>query len=244
MKKVNKEHKFTTRYMLRVYDAVLRRMTRMVSKGQQARRRLAFLTESLRVLTEDEVFVALLAAENGLSMPNFLRERIARLGRDPLIPPSPRSVRPKLVNGVCSDVRALLKDKPLSATVMTLLRGVRPIRQIEMAQLMVSLSTYTKVYVHVLLLATPQDQLVKGNVFKDRTGLSQEEIAEKENEMNVLERDFRMIEADYCKNALGLAVLEAYVDKLLEHGRISRFLKSRYPQIHLKIEELTASNSW
>jgi len=53
-----------------------------------------------------------------------------------------------------------LKDKAIAPKAIWLLRKVTGIRQIEIAELMVSANNFTKLYADALVLGTPKDQLV------------------------------------------------------------------------------------
>jgi hypothetical protein len=68
---------------------------------------------------------------------------------------------------------------------------VKTLRQIEMAQLMVSANNFTHAYARALLVGTPADQLVNPEQKKKVPGHTAEDVARMEKEMEVLEREFR-----------------------------------------------------
>src|SRR4051794_33536708 len=64
-----------------------------------------------------------------------------------------------LLHGVHAEAVNLLKDKPIAPKAIRLLKKVTGIRQIEIAELMVSTNNYTSGYADALVLGTPRDQL-------------------------------------------------------------------------------------
>ena len=67
---------------------------------------------------------------------------------------------------------------------------------------MLATNNYTVPYVKALLAATPQDQLNEHEKRKKVQGLSQEEMARMEKEMEGLEREFKIVEESYGPNVL------------------------------------------
>jgi hypothetical protein len=65
-----------------------------------------------------------------------------------------------VINGICADAVELLKEKPITPKALRVMKRVKGLRQIEMAELMISANNYTLPYAQALYLATPEDQLV------------------------------------------------------------------------------------
>jgi len=150
--------------------------------------------------------------------------------------------RMNLLNGIHEEAVDLLKDKDICPAALRILKRVTAVRQIEMAEIMVDMNTFTKGYAEGLFLGTSKDQLVNPDKPKT-TVLSGEEIARMEQEMESLEHDFKSIEADYSENMLNLTVICGYVKKLLDNGRVVRFLGSKHPEIFAEFERVAASES-
>jgi len=145
-----------------------------------------------------------------------------------------------LLDGIHADAVDLLKEKPITAGALRLFRKVSPVRQIDMAQLMVSGNNYTRGYAEALIVGTPSDQLVNGSKPKTVHGISEEETARMEKEMESLERDFRLHQDHFGENSLHLNAAQRYVKRLLENTKVRRFLGNRYPEILEEFQELTA----
>lgn len=146
-----------------------------------------------------------------------------------------------LLKGIHEETVDILKDKPISPKALRLLRRVTPVRQIEIAELMVSTSNYTKLYVEALILGTPKDQLANPEEPKKKQGISREQIAKLEAEMTGLERDLRSVEQSYGENVLNLTLARSYIKRLLEITRVVRFLGAGYREILAEFESLAAA---
>ncbi|MGA2446994.1 MAG: plasmid partitioning protein RepB C-terminal domain-containing protein [Opitutaceae bacterium] len=145
-----------------------------------------------------------------------------------------------LLDGIDAEAVELLKDKPVTATALKLFRKAKPIRQVDMAHLMVSGNNYTWAYAEALLVGTPADQLVGGSKRKNTHGISEEEISRMEKEMEALERDYRLYQDQFGENSLHLNAVQRYVKRLLENAKIKRFLGNRYPELLEELQELVA----
>jgi ParB-like chromosome segregation protein Spo0J len=146
-----------------------------------------------------------------------------------------------LLDGIHEEAIFLLKEKPICPAAIRILKRVKAVRQIEMAELMVSANTYAKGYVAALLMGTPKDQLANPEKPKTVPGMTSEEIARMEQEMEILERDFKAIEENYGENMLNLTLARGYVKKLLENSKAVRFLTSKHQDVFSEFEAVAAT---
>ena len=143
-----------------------------------------------------------------------------------------------LLDGIHPDAVELLKDKPITAVALRLFRKVKPVRQIDMAQLMVSSHNFTRAYAEALIIGTHADQTVNGSKPKSVRGISEEEMARMEKEMESLERDYRIYQDQFGENSLHLNAAQRYVKRLLDNPKVLRFLGNRYPELLEEFQEL------
>jgi len=148
-----------------------------------------------------------------------------------------------LLDGINEEAADLLKDKAVSPKAIRLMRKVSGVRQIEIAELMVSAGNYTKGYAEALVLGTPKDQLVNPDEPKQKKGMTREEIGKLEAEMETLERDLKAVERSYGDNMLNLTLDRGYVKKLLDKARVVRFLNANHPDIFTEFESLAAAET-
>jgi ParB-like chromosome segregation protein Spo0J len=148
-----------------------------------------------------------------------------------------------LLEGLHAEAVQILKDKPITERALRLLKQVKSLRQIEMAQLMVSGHNFTYAYVRALLVGTAPAHLVKPDEPKKVKGMTPQEIARMEREMEKLESDFRAVQDRFGQNTLHLGAAQRYVRKLLENARVKRFLQQRHPELLEELQELAALES-
>jgi hypothetical protein len=114
--------------------------------------------------------------------------------------------RRRLLEGICPEAADLLRDKHVPINSFHELRKLKPMRQIEAADLMVAMNRYTISYARSLVAATPENQLVEKKQ-KKLKGLTPEQIARMETESANLQREFKMIEQDYGADHLDQSAL-------------------------------------
>jgi ParB-like chromosome segregation protein Spo0J len=148
-----------------------------------------------------------------------------------------------LLDGIHEEAADLLKDKGISPKAIRLLKKVTAVRQIEIAELMVSANNFTTGYADALILGTPKDQLANPDEPKRKEGLSPEEIGRMEQEMETLEHDLKSVEASYGENMLNLTLARGYVKKLIDNAKVVRFLNTNHADILSEFEAIAAAES-
>ncbi len=177
-----------------------------------------------------EHFMILKALEGGVS-----EDRIAATLNVDV--PAIRRMR-DLLCGICPEAVELLRDRRSAPGSLRVIKRVMPMRQIEMAELMVASNNFSASYAKCLLAATPQEQLVEKDSPKNLPGLQPKDLARIEREMHVLEKDFRRIQDSYGRNTLNLVLAVGYLQRLLESAALVKFLSRRYGDLLSEFEKL------
>jgi len=138
--------------------------------------------------------------------------------------------RRHLLSGISSDVAELLKDKPVGHHAFQKLRKMKPIRQLEVAELMVSANNYTVSYAKALLATSKPSDLHKPDELKKATGLSAEQMSRLEREMASVSEDYKELEVSYGDDMLVLVVASGFLERLLSRPEIEGFLATRHPE--------------
>lgn len=146
--------------------------------------------------------------------------------------------RRRLLEGICPEAADLLRDKHVPIHSFHQLRKLKPMRQIEAAELMVAMNRYTVSYARSLVAASPEDQLVEQKKKKVK-GLTSEQVARMETEAARLQREFKMIEQDYGADHLDLVLASGYVGRLLSNARIVRYLAQGHPEILAEFQKIS-----
>lgn len=142
-----------------------------------------------------------------------------------------------LLAGICPEVAELLRDKHVPVNVFTELRFLKPLRQIEAAQAMITMGRYSKGYAKSLVAATPADQLVEGKQRRVR-GLSTDQIQTMQRETENLDRAVKRIERDYGVDHLDLVLAIGYVRRLLGNARVVGYLARHEPGILSEFQKM------
>lgn len=148
-----------------------------------------------------------------------------------------------LLVGIHADVIELLKDKQVPASVFYALRKVKPLRQIEMSELMTSANNFSRGYAQALLTGTLKEDLVNPDEPKKAKGMTPEELARMEHEMVVVSRDFKAVEATYGETVFNLTLARTYIGKLLKNPKVTRFLATNHGEFLPEFQKLLSSES-
>jgi len=176
-----------------------------------------------RLATIQEHKMILRAIERGVP-----QERIAKA-----LDINTSTIRQKrdLLEGICEEVVELLKDRHCPVHTFQSLKRMKPMRQIEVAELMIAMDNYSVSYSKAMLAATPQDQLVDSEKPKTFKGVSAQQIGQMETEMAKLQREMKLIEDSYGPDHLNLVLARGYLVTLVENEEISRYLAQNHGEI-------------
>jgi ParB-like chromosome segregation protein Spo0J len=188
-----------------------------------------------RMATIQEHVMILKAIRSGVP-----EERIAKVLRVDV-----GSIRQKrdLLSGICKEAAEILKNRYVALGVFVILRKMKPMRQIEVAELLVATGNFSVPYTKALFAATQPDMLVEPDKHKTVKGLTPEQIAKMEKEMEVLQRDLKLIEESHGNEVLNLVLARGYVAKLFGNTRVTRYLDQHHPEIFKELQTISQSES-
>lgn len=146
-----------------------------------------------------------------------------------------------LLEGICPEAVELLRDKDVTTGALREFRKVKPMRQIEMAELVCASHNFSAGYAKCLVVATPQEQMADPERPKEVRGLTADEIARMEHEMETLGKEFKIIEETHGKNTLNLVVAIGYLRNLLNNARVVRFLSQHHHEVMLEFQKIIES---
>ena len=188
-----------------------------------------------RLATVQEHYMILRSLERGVS-----EERLARA-----LDVNIHSIRRKrdLLDGICAEVVDMLKEQNFPADIMRHLRKMKPARQIECADLMLSLHNFSTYYAAALLAATPPEQLCDPERPKKFLGVSAEQMARMEREMASVQSRFKAVELSYGTDVLNLVMMRGYVGKLIANAAAIRFMQQYYPEFLEEFRSIAAMST-
>lgn len=217
----------------------------------QAMRDLGHQEVACLVATDDESFTY----NNRLSRLSTIQEHLMiRRAVDRGIPPAKLAnalcfdiaiihKKNSLLDGICAEVVELLKDRNFSAEVAPSLRRMKPTRQIECAELMISANILTGTYARALLAATPQEMLVGDKKAVKSPGLTHEQMARMENEMTNLLDQYKIAEQTHGEDVLNLMLARGYIVKLLDNIEVMRYLQTHQAEVLEEFAKIVETTS-
>lgn len=148
-----------------------------------------------------------------------------------------------LLNGICAEAAELLKDRQFSVEISQVVRRMKPTRQIECVELMISANNLTVAYARALLTATTPDMLTDNKKQKKPAGVSQEQMARMQREMSNLQGQYKLVEQTYGEDVLNLVLAKGYVTKLLGNIRVAKYLEQHQQDIMEQFVSLSETTS-
>jgi hypothetical protein len=168
-------------------------------------------------------FMILKALENGVA-----EERLAEaLGLDV------KNIRTRrdLLNGICPEAVDLLRNRKVAIGVFTMLRKMKPVRQVEASEHMIAGGTYSVAFAKALLAVTRPELLV--NLIQ-KPKISAQSMAAQEMlgmETERLVKDLKALEESYGRDVLTLTVCSAYVRRMLANQHVERHLSRNHSEL-------------
>ncbi len=152
-----------------------------------------------------------------------------------------RALRQKreLLVGICPEAVELLKDKPITAGCFSILRKMSALRQIEAAELMITISNYSVALAKTVLAASSPDQLVKVTTRKAPRTLSSEQLAQIEEEMTNTQAGLAALKDAYGADRLELQVECRYLEKILDNPALRKYLVKHHGEVFRELEQIT-----
>lgn len=188
-----------------------------------------------RLSTVQEHFMIRRAIEQGVDT-----ERLAKTLNIDI-----KSIRTKmnLLNDICPEVIERFKNKDISPQVFAILKKMKPIRQLECTDMMLSMDNVTVLYAKALFQATDPSLLVNPPKKLYKNDPSAESIKKMENESANLHLQYKSIEQNYAQDTLNLVVAIGYLTKLTANPNIKDYLTKYHSEILSGFESLIKLNS-
>ena len=154
-----------------------------------------------------------------------------------------RTIRRKrdLLVGICKDAIELLKDRRIAPNAFSILRKMKPVRQVEVAQLMMDSNRYSATFANALLAGTRADMLLEPEKVQSAKSCSAEQKIGMERETDALLRDLKRVETSYGTDVLALSVSCRYVGRILANEKVRNYIEGRFPDVLGELEAVVAS---
>lgn len=154
--------------------------------------------------------------------------------------------RAHLLDGIAPEAAALLKDREVAPAVFSVLRKMKPFRQIEAAEMMIASNRFSITYAEMILVTTRPDALTDKAKPQKKVDVSPEELARMEVEMERLRQDCQTVEDTVGDTMLSLVVAKGFMSRLLRneniHGHLRRHHKDSLASVVATMEAIVADS--
>ena len=139
--------------------------------------------------------------------------------------------RKELLRGICPEAIELLRHRHVTLEVFSILRKMKPVRQIEAAEHMIAGATFSTRFAKSLLAVTKPEFLVQPSRRPEVSATSRaaQEMLGKETAQLI--RDLKAIEESYGADALSLTVCRGYFEKIIANSRIESHLLRKHSNL-------------
>ena len=136
-----------------------------------------------------------------------------------------------LLDGICPEATELLRDLIFPPNLGAVLQKMKPTRQVDCVELMISTNNVTVSYARALLAATPTNLLVGETKPRKITGVSADQMAKMEREMGNLHEQFKLAEQSFGQDILNLVLAKGFLAKLIANEAILRYLTKKHSDV-------------
>jgi len=148
-----------------------------------------------------------------------------------------------LLEGICKEAIELLKDRRASPKAFVALRKMKPVRQIEAAELMIASNKYSGRFAAALVAGTRAQMLIEPEKNRVPATVSAAQKISMENEMDALFKNLKAVEQSYGVEVLTLSVSRSYLVRLLANKKVYSYIAKVHPEICQELESLIASTT-
>jgi hypothetical protein len=151
--------------------------------------------------------------------------------------------RRNLLDGIAPEVVELLEARNVNAVIFDVLRKMKIPKQLDAAELMVSVNNFTGSYAKAILAATKPSDLVKPGTPKQANGMTPEQMARMERELESLNRDYKAVEATFGDDVLNLVLASRYLGRLIANESVASYIDKRHPEILVEFRTIVGASS-
>jgi hypothetical protein len=148
-----------------------------------------------------------------------------------------------LLDGICDETIDLLKNKGVASKAFAALRKMKPIKQVEAAELMIASNNYTRRFAFALLSGSKADMLIEPVNHRALAGIAGEQKRFIENEAHTPLKTFRGAVNTYGADVLMLSVCGRYIHRLLMNEKVRYWISNKYPDVLQELDFLMAALS-
>lgn len=134
------------------------------------------------------------------------------------------NTRLHISDGISGEAIALLAEKNIPQNVFDVLRKIKPYKQTELVQTMITLNKFTRKFALSMLHSLAPEHLITRNKEELHNKDVAKTLVRLEKEMAALQIETQNIKNEYAENNLNLHIAKAYITRLLNNSSILLWL--------------------
>ncbi|EIO7469446.1 ParB N-terminal domain-containing protein [Salmonella enterica subsp. enterica] len=136
----------------------------------------------------------------------------------------------KISDGITPEVMALLAEKNVPQTIFPVLKKLKPYKQIEMVNTMISINNFTRKFAMSMLHAVAPEHLVEPKKDARRETDIRKNLERLEKEMASVQVETQHLQDEYAENNLRLVIIKNHIERLLANGQIVNWLYDNHQE--------------
>jgi RepB plasmid partitioning protein/ParB-like nuclease domain len=146
-----------------------------------------------------------------------------------------------LLKGICPEAAEILQNQRIGVDAFSALRRMKPVRQIDVAQLMMSAMKFSGRFARALLNGTREEMLVPAPTSRPLV-TTEAQQSTMEQETDELLKHVGSIKANYGNDVLDLTAATKYVQRLLSNAQVRRYMAKHHEESLTALEQLLAES--
>lgn len=135
-----------------------------------------------------------------------------------------------LLNGICDETATMLAEKHVPYTVFSVLKKMKPVRQIEVANIMTALNNFSRKFALSLLHTSLPEHLINPKTTTSEQSDIRKNIERLEREMASVQIETQKLEEYYAANNLKFSIAKSHIEALLNNAKVLHWFIDNEPE--------------
>lgn len=145
----------------------------------------------------------------------------------------------KISDGIAPEVMALLAEKNVPQALFSFLRKLKPYKQIEMVNTLISINNFTKNFSESMLHAMAPEHFVEVEKSRGDSNDVKRNLERLEKDMISVQVETSKLDDEYAESTLKLVIIKGHLEKVLNNSDILHWLYDNYPEYLSVLKQVT-----
>lgn len=145
----------------------------------------------------------------------------------------------RISEGIAPEVLALLAEKNVPQALFGLLKKLKPYKQIEVVDTLVSINNFTRKFVESMLHAIPQEHFIDAGHAKEEANDFRRYLERLQKDMVSVQNETSKLDDEYSDNTFKLVVIKGHLERILSKAEILHWLYDNYPDYLSVFKQVT-----